>query len=179
MKSLYFENSIARVLALKMASALNKNAAFGRFAPVQYGEIAEPVIPNGRWLKVKNIGCGLCGTDIHFLFMDMAPKCFPAALPGIKRKHLGHEVVSVVEKVLGKPDPEAALKKLQVQMSDPIIAGDQRFVMIAGMPYKVNEGVDVTTKNYRYRFWIDKITLTNTVLSEPEIEPTNPNAGAR
>lgn len=96
MKSLYFENSISRVLALKLASAVSKNAAFAPFAPVRYAEIPEPDIPNARWLKVKNIACGLCGTDIHFLFMDMDPKCFPAALPGIKRKHLGHELVGEV-----------------------------------------------------------------------------------
>lgn len=96
MKSLYFENNLTRLLALKAASFVSKNAAFGRFSPVQYGDIPEPEIPNPRWLKIKNISCGLCGTDIHFLFMDMDPKCFPAAIPGIRRKHLGHELVGEV-----------------------------------------------------------------------------------
>jgi len=96
MKSLYFENSIARVAALQLASVFTKKAAFAPFAPVQYGDIDEPQVPGPNWLKVKNINCGLCGTDIHFLFMNMDPKCFPAALPGIKRKHLGHELVGEV-----------------------------------------------------------------------------------
>jgi len=96
MKSLFFENSLPRIFTLKLTSFLNKNAAFGRFAPVQYAEVKEPEIPNSRWLKIRNLSCGLCGTDIHFLFMDMDPKCFPAALPGVTRKYLGHELIGEI-----------------------------------------------------------------------------------
>ncbi len=84
---------------LKAASVFSKNAALSSFAPVQFGEIEEPEIPNPRWLKIKNHGCGLCGSDIHFIFMDLDPKCFPAAIPGVYKKHLGHEVVGEVLEV--------------------------------------------------------------------------------
>jgi len=33
--------------------------------------VPEPEIPNQRWIKVKNKSCGICGTDIHFIFMEM------------------------------------------------------------------------------------------------------------
>jgi len=58
--------------------------------------VPEPQIPNSRWLKVKNKACGLCGSDIHFIFMEMAPKSFPAATPGVSRKYLGHELLGEV-----------------------------------------------------------------------------------
>lgn len=99
MKALYFDNNIGKILALKVASAFNKYAALGRISPVQYGDVKEPEIPNPRWIKVKNIACGLCGTDLHFIFMDLDPKCFPAAVPGIARKFLGHELLAKVVEV--------------------------------------------------------------------------------
>jgi len=108
MKSLYFENSLPRIFTLKLSSIFNKNAAFGRFAPVQYAEVKEPEIPNSKWLKIKNLSCGICGTDIHFLFMDMDPKCFPAALPGVTRKYLGHELVGEIIE-LGKDVEEFSI----------------------------------------------------------------------
>lgn len=99
MKALYFENKIVRVAALKAATLINRYAALGRFSPLVYGNVEEPQLPDARWLKVRNISCGLCGTDLHFMFMDMDPKCFPAAVPGITRKFLGHELISEVIEV--------------------------------------------------------------------------------
>lgn len=99
MKALFFDNDFFKILILKAASLFNPNAALGLFSLVKYAEVPEPKLPEENWLKVKNKSCGICGTDIHFIFMKMDPKCFPAALPGIKRKFLGHELVGeVVEK---------------------------------------------------------------------------------
>ena len=98
-KALFFDNDIPRILAMRAASTINKNAALGRLSPVRYVDVGEPRIPNSRWLKIKNRSCGLCGSDVHFLFMDMDPRCFPAAIPGISRKYLGHELVGEVVEV--------------------------------------------------------------------------------
>ncbi len=96
MKALYFENRLSKVMLLKVAERFSRYAALGPFSPLRYAEVPEPTLPNARWLKVRNLCCGLCGTDIHFMFMEMDPKCFTAAIPGVKRKFLGHEVVSEV-----------------------------------------------------------------------------------
>ena len=96
MKALYFENRLSKVIALKAAQLFYRYAALGPLSPLRYDDIPEPQIPNPRWLKVKNIACGLCGTDIHFMFMEMDPKCFSAAMPGIRKKFLGHELVAEV-----------------------------------------------------------------------------------
>ncbi len=99
MKALYFENNLVRIAALKAATVFTADAAFAPFSPLRYGEVPEPTLPNERWLKVRNLSCGLCGTDLHFMFMELDPRCFPAAMPGIGRRYLGHELVAEVTEV--------------------------------------------------------------------------------
>lgn len=96
MKALFFENRIGKVVALKVAERFFRYAALGPLSPLRYADVPEPTIPNPRWLQVRNIQCGLCGTDLHFMFMDLDPRCFSAAVPGIHRKFLGHELVGEV-----------------------------------------------------------------------------------
>ena len=96
MKALFWENRMAKVLALKAASWLHPLAALGPLSPLRYAGVPEPELPGPRWMKVRNIACGLCGTDLHFMFMDLHPKSFNAAMPGIARKFLGHELVAEV-----------------------------------------------------------------------------------
>lgn len=96
MKALYFDNHFAKAAAVKAVQPFYRFASFLPFSPVRYGEVPEPAIPNPRWLKVRNKSCGLCGTDVHFLLMDIAPSSFPAAMPGIPRKFLGHELLGEV-----------------------------------------------------------------------------------
>lgn len=96
MKALYFDNSLPRIVMMQIASKVYRDAAFTAISPTRYGEVPEPEIPNPRWLKVRNRSAGLCGTDIHLIFMEMDPKIFPAATPGIARKYLGHELVGEV-----------------------------------------------------------------------------------
>jgi threonine dehydrogenase-like Zn-dependent dehydrogenase len=86
MKALWFDKD-----AMRLAPA---------FAPFQYGDVEEPVIPSPRWLKVKNRRCGLCATDVHIAFIDLSPKAFPVAVPGGgRRMYLGHEIAGEVLEV--------------------------------------------------------------------------------
>lgn len=96
MKALYFDNSLFKIALMQAASLVYRNAALTAVSPTRYAEVPEPQIPNPRWLKVRNRACGLCGSDIHFIFMEMDPKCFPAATPGVSRKFLGHELLGEV-----------------------------------------------------------------------------------
>lgn len=96
MKALFLDNDIKKVLALKMLRPLLRSAPVGRWFPVQYGEVPEPALPGPRWLKVRVRSCGICGSDLHFIHLDMDPKCFPAAIPGLRRKYLGHELLAEV-----------------------------------------------------------------------------------
>jgi len=119
MKALYFDNNLPKILALKARSAVDKFAALGRWSPVQYADVAEPALPNPRWLKVRNLACGLCGTDMHFIFMDMDPRCFPAATPGIARKFLGHELVGEIVEVGAEADGWKAGDRVALRIDWP------------------------------------------------------------
>jgi L-iditol 2-dehydrogenase len=96
LKALYFDNNILKIALLKVATKISRNAPFWPLSPVRYAEVEELPLPGPDWLRVKNIACGLCGSDLHFLYMEMATDCFPAATPGIDRKFLGHEIVAEV-----------------------------------------------------------------------------------
>lgn len=96
MKALFLENDLKRIIMLKALKPFLRSAPVGRLFPVQYAEVPEPDLPGPRWLKVRVKSCGLCGSDIHFIHMDMDPKCFPAAIPGVTRKYIGHELIAVV-----------------------------------------------------------------------------------
>jgi threonine dehydrogenase-like Zn-dependent dehydrogenase len=96
MKALYFDNSLVKIVMMQIASKFYHDAALTAISPTRYADVPEPQIPDSRWLKVRNRACGLCGSDIHFIFMDMDPKSFPAATPGVARKYLGHELVGEV-----------------------------------------------------------------------------------
>jgi threonine dehydrogenase-like Zn-dependent dehydrogenase len=45
---------------------------------------------------VRNRLAGICGSDLHLLFADGDPRISPAALPGIERIYLGHEVLGEI-----------------------------------------------------------------------------------
>ncbi|HPM75650.1 MAG TPA: alcohol dehydrogenase catalytic domain-containing protein [bacterium] len=119
MKALYFDNSLTKAVALKALSVFDKYAALGKLSPSQYAEVPEPTPPNARWLKVRNRSCGLCGTDVHFLFMEMDPGVFAAATPGIKRKFLGHELVGEVIEVGAEVDTVAVGDRVAMRIDWP------------------------------------------------------------
>ncbi len=119
MKALFFENRPGKVMALKVAERLFRYAALGPLSPLRYAEVPEPAIPNERWLKVRNIQCGLCGTDLHFMFMDLDPKCFSAAVPGIHRKFLGHELVGEVAQAGSEVEGLAAGDRVVLRIDWP------------------------------------------------------------
>lgn len=92
MKALYFDRDVARALAAQALGKVRKDLAFSRLSPVHYGEVPEPQLPGPDWVKVANAECGLCGTDVRLMFMDIEPRTFVAALPTLPRTYLGHEV---------------------------------------------------------------------------------------
>lgn len=96
MKALWYDMDIGKAVALQVGKLFTRDAAFSPISPFHYGDIPEPAIPNPRWLKVKNIRCGLCASDIHLIFMDVSPQVFPAAVPGGSRAYLGHELVGEI-----------------------------------------------------------------------------------
>lgn len=91
MKALYFDRVVARALAAQALGKVRKDLAFGPLSPVRYGEVPMPELPGPRWVKVANLECGLCGSDIHQILVDVDPRSFAAAIPTPPRVFLGHE----------------------------------------------------------------------------------------
>jgi len=96
MKALYVDFALGRIVALSVAKMVSRRFAFAPFAPLRFREVPVPAIPGPRWIKVRNVRCGLCASDLHFAFMDIDVGSFPAAAPGVPRKYLGHELVGEV-----------------------------------------------------------------------------------
>lgn len=100
MKALWYDRSVPRALLLKAARRVApRSAPFWPLSTFRRGEIAEPGLPNARWLKVRNRICGLCASDIHLILMDLSPGAFPVAMPRSRRTYLGHELVGEVVEI--------------------------------------------------------------------------------
>jgi threonine dehydrogenase-like Zn-dependent dehydrogenase len=61
--------------------------------------LPEPSLPGSKWLRVRNIQCGVCAIDLSMLLVQVNPSIAPAALPGNIRFFLGYEVVGEVVEV--------------------------------------------------------------------------------
>ena len=122
MKALFVENRLDRFAAGMAAKMVSRMAAMGPLSPVRYLSVPEPALPGPRWLKVRNRACGLCGTDVHLMTLDLDPRSFPAALPGLPRVYLGHEALAVVEEVGAEAEGFAPGDRVAVRIDWPSCA---------------------------------------------------------
>jgi len=100
MKALYVNLTAPRMLSTRMLVRLSKRAAyFGPLAPLREEDVAWPPALEPRHVRVRNRLGGICGSDIHFVQADGDFRIAPAALPGITRIYLGHELVGDVVEV--------------------------------------------------------------------------------
>ena len=101
MKALYVSVTLPRMLATRMATLarLRKRAYFSPLAPLREEDIPSPPLPDPHYVRVRNRLGGICGSDIHLIQADGDLHIAPAALPGITRIYLGHEIVGDVVEV--------------------------------------------------------------------------------
>ncbi len=99
MKTIYFDKDVPRVLLTKLLQPLWPGVIWSRISPVRWVEHKAPELPGPRWLRVKNNQCGICATDLALLKAEADPRISGAAVPGIQRIYLGHEVVGEVVEV--------------------------------------------------------------------------------
>lgn len=88
-----------RVIATKILGRLWRGAYFSPIAPVFYKEMPSPPLPGPRWVRVKTRLGGICGSDLHLVYIEGSLSVAPAALPGHARMYLGHEAVGEVVEV--------------------------------------------------------------------------------
>jgi threonine dehydrogenase-like Zn-dependent dehydrogenase len=99
MRAIYFDKDIPKALVVKALKPLWPGVVFSSLSPTRYVNLPEPDLPGPRWVRVENTQCGICASDLSLLFVDADPEIAPAALPGIQRLYLGHEVVGQVTEV--------------------------------------------------------------------------------
>jgi threonine dehydrogenase-like Zn-dependent dehydrogenase len=99
MRTIYFEKSIPKVILSKALQPIWPAVIYSRLSPVRFVDLPERPLPGPAWIRVRNRLCGICASDLHFVFLDVDPRISPAALPGTERIYLGHEAVGEVTEV--------------------------------------------------------------------------------
>lgn len=100
MKTLYFEKDIPRILMTKFAAKNYKKLLYTGLNAVKYNKnLSDPPLPADDWVRVKNIVCGLCGTDISFFKATTGTNSAFEPIPATKRTFLGHENVGIVTEI--------------------------------------------------------------------------------
>jgi threonine dehydrogenase-like Zn-dependent dehydrogenase len=96
MRSIYGEKIVPKMLAVKALSGIWPGVVWSLLSHATVADLPEPSLPGPRWIKVRNLQCGICATDLSLLFARVDPAVAPAALPVGERMYLGHEAVGVV-----------------------------------------------------------------------------------
>ncbi|MBX7237725.1 MAG: zinc-binding dehydrogenase [Caldilineales bacterium] len=96
MRTLYLEPTPARFALTKALARLTPAAYFAPTSPLRLAEFADPPLPAPDWVRVRNRLCGICGSDLHQIFLDASLDVAPTALPAHRRIYLGHEMVGEI-----------------------------------------------------------------------------------
>lgn len=99
MKTLVLDVSVPRVLLTQALGRISRKAYFAPTSPLRVIDLPDPSLPAPDWVRVRNRLCGICGSDLHQLFLDAGLDVAPVALPAHKRIYLGHEMVGDVVEV--------------------------------------------------------------------------------
>lgn len=93
------EVTIPRIVLTQILARFWRGAHFAPFAPFRMVDLPDPPLPAPDWVRVRNRMCGICGSDLHQVFVDAGLDVAPVALPSHHRVYLGHEMVGEVVQV--------------------------------------------------------------------------------
>lgn len=103
MKALQFQYSLPRYAYARLAGKLNPKAFYGPRSCIAYVDIPEPELRGPRWVKLRSILSGFCGTDLGTIALHTSTTTTPfTSFPfvfGHENYSLVHEVGSQVEGV--------------------------------------------------------------------------------
>ena len=89
----------AHVIPTKLLGYIWRGAYFSSFAPLQVRNLPRQPLPASNWVRVRNSLAGICGSDLHLIFVDGDFNIAPAAIPSHGLSYPGHEVVGEVIEV--------------------------------------------------------------------------------
>lgn len=99
MQTMYLDISVPRIAITKLLGRVWPGAYFSVLSPLHLVDIPDPPLADPTWVRVNNRLCGICGSDLHQLFVDAGLDVAPTALPAHKRIYLGHEMVGDVVEI--------------------------------------------------------------------------------
>lgn len=99
MRTLYLEVTVPRILLTRILGRVSTTAYFAPTSPLHLVDLPDPLLPAPDWVRVRNRLCGICGSDLHQLFVDAGLDVAPVALPSHQCVYLGHEMVGEVIEV--------------------------------------------------------------------------------
>lgn len=96
MKAVVYHFSIAKYVAAKSGGRIMPSLYYGKLSALRLEEMEEPKLPGPKWIKVKPILSGICGTDMGAILYKSSPALTPfSSFPSVP----GHEVVGIVTEV--------------------------------------------------------------------------------
>jgi threonine dehydrogenase-like Zn-dependent dehydrogenase len=99
MRTMVLDVSVPRIALTRLLGRFWRSAYFGPASPLQLVDLPDPPLPAPGWVRVRNRLCGICGSDLHQIFVDADLDVAPVALPSHQRIYLGHEMVGEVVEV--------------------------------------------------------------------------------
>lgn len=97
MEALVVTNDLARIVCTRLLAAFSPRAYVSRVAPLALRQLPLPEL-RPRWVRIRTVLCGLCGSDYKQVFLKGAldnPMTAVISWPQV----LGHEVVGIVDAV--------------------------------------------------------------------------------
>ncbi len=93
MKSLQMTYSIPRYVLSKAMGRLYAGIFTSPLAMLQYADVPEPPLPAADWARVKVRYGGICGSDLHAVYLETSPSLSPfVSFPFT----VGHEIIGTV-----------------------------------------------------------------------------------
>lgn len=102
MKALIFKTDLPRIGAAFLFKKITKKITLYPGHPLQLVEINQPDRLEARYVKVKTRLCGICGTDLRILSIDLSPKSAALAFSSNRTKlpmFLGHEIIGEIVEI--------------------------------------------------------------------------------
>jgi threonine 3-dehydrogenase len=93
MKAIWFEESIPRYLLSKALGNIHHSFYYNVISCIRYGDFPEPKLPGPKWVKIKTLMGGICGSDIGLIKLHDSPATSPfASFPFV----IGHENLGII-----------------------------------------------------------------------------------
>lgn len=99
MYSAYLDLNPARALSVRTLGSASRRIYFSPVAPLRVRRMPTPPLPDGGWVRVRNVLAGLALDEVERTITSMASGLAPTAAPQPRRIYLGREVVGEVIEV--------------------------------------------------------------------------------